>query len=347
MTAINPNPRQIMKRPAIPFLLLGVLVLGACGAADEEMGASAETTADTFSSYTPTVPTARGAAEAIPQPDLARADGASSASTVPGAAQAATLDPMLVRTGEAVIRVDSLDPAIARVRQLVQRAGGIVGNTAITAGTDEVRRAEMELRIPTAGFDAAVDALSSVGQVQSVNVTASDVGEEYTDVTARVANARRVEARLLELMDARNGQLEEVLHLEREVARVRQEIERHDGRLRYLSTRASVSVITVTLHEGHTPGAVGPGERPIRDALLSAWSSFIRLVAGLISALGVLIPLVVLAVLAWRGMRWLKRRETDLDAVYREALRRERERPASAPPAAPADADADEPALRG
>lgn len=251
--------------------------------------------------------------------------------TVPGM-PSVSLNPMLIRTGRAVMQVDSLEAGIARVRALARRVGGIVGNTSISAGTDESRRAEMELRIPSLNFDDAVSGLAPIGKVESVNVTAEDVGEEYTDVSARVANARRLEARLLDLLATRSGRLEEVLNLEREVARVREEIERYDGRLRYLRTRASISMLTLTLHEGQSAIGNSPGEHPIRDAFITAWRSFIDLLAGLIASLGVLIPLGFLAYLGWRAFRGFRRREEARDAVYRETLRRERERnPAPAP----------------
>jgi hypothetical protein len=248
---------------------------------------------------------------------------------------AVSLNPMLVRTGRAVLQVDSLEQGITQVRSLARRIGAIVGNTTITAGAEESRRAEMELRIPSIAFDDAVTRLSDIGTVESVNVTAEDVGEEYTDVSSRVANARRMETRLIELLENRQGRLEEVLNLEREVARVREEIERYEGRLRYLRTRSSVSLLTIALHEPQSGMGGTPGERPIRDALATAWFTFVRLVAGLIASLGVLLPLGFLAFVAWRAIRWFMRREELRDAAYRETLRRERER-ASAPTPAPA-----------
>lgn len=346
-----------MKRPSILPLLLLSFTLAACSSGDEAAESAGGGTLSRASADVAQAPASEGALMVSPpEPATARAavqPGFGSADTVavvvpePGtvAGEAAvSLNPMLVRTGRAVIRVDSLEQGIARIRQLVAHVGGIVGNTTISAGADEVRRAEMELRIPSANFDRAVTGLSPIGTVQSVNVTAEDVGEEYTDVTARVANARRLEARLLDLLDTRSGRLEEVLNLEREVARVREEIERYEGRLRYLRSRSSISMLTITLHEGETFTGAGPGDHPIRDAFVTAWRSFIELVAGLIASLGVLIPLGFLGFVGWRLFRHMRRREAERDAAYREALRRERERN-PAPPPAPA-AEEEEPALR-
>lgn len=358
-----------MTRPSILPLLLLLLpfTLSACGSGDsgeralatsddavpeaapgEGYGVSAPTPERAAAPAAEPAPSADGSAAARVQaeaapPQFASADTAGFApeepETVPGSS-AVSLNPMLVRTGQAVVQVDSLDEGIARVRALATRVGAVVGNTTISTGTEETRRAQMELRVPSINFDRAIAGLQPVGKVQSVNVTAEDVGEEYTDVSSRVANARRLEARLLDLLENRSGRLEEVLSVEREVARVREEIERAEGRMRYLRTRASVSLLTITLNEPQTAIGGPPGDRPIRDAFVTAWRSFVRLVAGLIASLGVLVPVGILSLLGWRLFRWIARREAARDAAYREALRRERT-------LAPAtEAEAEESALR-
>ncbi|HEX6036444.1 DUF4349 domain-containing protein [Longimicrobium sp.] len=338
-----------MKRASIFSLL--VVTLAACGGGDYAASESATadvSTSDVATTSPASAPAADVAAEQTPVEAavISSADTVAfgAPETVPGVA-AVSLNPMLVRTGQAVLQVDSLNAGITRVRGLARRVGGLVGNTTISAGTEETRRAQMELRIPSVNFDDAVGHLAEIGKVESVNVTAEDVGEEYTDVSARVANARQTEARLLELMNTREGRLDEVLNLEREVARVRGEIEQYEGRLRYLRSRSSVSLLTVTLHEPQTVMGSPSGERPIRDAFVTAWYSFVRLLAGLISSLGVLIPLGVLAYLGWRMFRRVQRRDEERSAFYRETLRRARaqkaEKTSTAAPRVEADADAE------
>ena len=341
------------KHLVLPLLL----ALAACGGADSESGAMQTENVDLAeiqnapsaerAASSADIAVSRGVESGAPQaaPDRASLRGEEITPSmepspvptttggrvdpsIPVAPGSVSLDPMIIRTGTANVQVDSLDRGITQVRALAARVGGIIGNTSISGGTEQERQASIELRVPSRNFDAALTGLTPIGKVQNVNVTAQDVGEEYADVTARVANARRLESRLLDLLDRRTGRLEEILNLEREVARVREEIERYEGRLRYLRTRASISTLTITLHEPNAVIGTPRGERPIRDAFGIAWRNFVGLVAGLIAATGLLIPLAFALYAAWRAGRWFRRREAERDAAYRESIRRAR---ASAP----------------
>ena len=216
---------------------------------------------------------------------------------------------MVIRVGQAFIEVDKVDPAILKIRQLAAQVGGYITNSSVSGGRDQIRQATLELKIPAPKYDQAVGSLSTIGKVETVNSTAQDVGEEFVDVTARVNNARRLEDRLITLLNTRTGKLDEVLRVERELARVREEIERYEGRLRYLSSRVATSTLTITVHEPAPILGNNPGENPIAHALRRAWKNFIALVAGVIASLGVVIPLALVAVAGWVGYRRWRRRQ--------------------------------------
>jgi hypothetical protein len=233
---------------------------------------------------------AAGAADRLPSTDAATEAAA----------------PMIIRTGNASIEVDTLEPAVALLQQLITRLGGYVANTSMQGGREQLRQAMLELKVPAARFDDLTSGLGGLGKLEYVNIHAEDVGEEYTDVTARVANARRLEGRLIDLLASRTGKLQDVLAVERELARVRETIERYEGRLRYLKTRTAVSTLAVTLHEPPPLLADNPGRNDIGDALVRAWRNFVAVVAALIASTGFLVPLaavVALAVFLWRRYR--------------------------------------------
>jgi hypothetical protein len=216
---------------------------------------------------------------------------------------------MIIRTGQAFIEVDKVDPAILRIRQLAAQVGGYIANSSISGGRDQIRQATLEIKMPASKYDQGVGELSTIGKVETVNSTAEDVGEEFVDVTARVTNARRLEERIITLLSTRTAKLDEVLRVEHELARVREEIERYEGRLRFLSTRAATSTLTITVHEPAPILGNNPGENPIAAALRHAWKNFVALVAGIIASLGVVIPLALIGFGGWLGYRRWKRRQ--------------------------------------
>ena len=260
------------------------------------------------------------AADAVAAPELARGLATRAAVDAPapppapaqGGADSA-ISTMLIRTGHVAVRVDSLEPAMARLQQLAASLGGTVGNVSISAGDFTVRSATLELRIPAARFDAAMAGVRPIGTIEQSTVNAQDVGEEFVDVRARVANARRLESRLIDLLATRTGKLEDVLAVERELARVREEIERNEGRMRWLGARVATSTINVTVSEPAPIVGENPGQSVIGQAFVRAWQNFVGLVAAAIASLGVLVPV---AALGWLVVRWWqgRRRRGSMDA---------------------------------
>ncbi len=221
-----------------------------------------------------------------------------------------TIPSMIIRRGDVSIRVDTLEAAVAAVRRLAGSLGGYIGDVSMSAGEYEVRRATLVVRIPTARFDDAMAGMSPLGRVEHSSVSAEDVGEEFVDVQARITTGRRLESRLVELLATRTGKLEEVLQVERELARVRGEIERYEGRARFLSARVATSTIAVTVSERAPVVGSNPGRSVIGEAFVNAWRNFVGLVATGIESLGVVVPLLLLA---WGTVRLVRSRRRRLE----------------------------------
>jgi len=205
---------------------------------------------------------------------------------------------MIIRTANASIEVDSLEPAVAQLSQLAERVGGYVAGTGIVTGKGQLRQAFIEVKIPAQRFDEVVAGLKPIGKLESVNVNTQDVGEEFVDVTARMDNARRLERRLIDLLAARTGKLKDVLDVEQSLARVREEIDRYEGRIRYLQAHTAMSTLSVTVHEP-LPVVGEAGHSVMGEAFRQAWRNFVVLLALAVQSLGVVLPLGFVAGVAW------------------------------------------------
>jgi hypothetical protein len=213
---------------------------------------------------------------------------------------------MIIRNGNVSVRVDSLDRAIEAVRQLATTLGGYIGNVSVNTGEFQIRSATLQMKIPAPRFDEAISSMATLGKVEHSTATAEDVTEEFVDVGARVANGKRLEERLVSLLATRTGSLDDVLAVERELGRVRQDIERLEGRIRYLSSRVATSAIDVTVHE-RAPLVSQPGSNVIARAFVNSWRNFVRFLAGTIESLGILVPLALIGWLLFLASRkWIR-----------------------------------------
>ena len=162
---------------------------------------------------------------------------------VPGALD--TAQRQVISQASVSMEVDEVPVAVAQVRTTVESLGGFVGQLS-SSGGPERQQSTMTIRVPQAEFFTALEHIKSLGKVRSENVGSEDVTERFIDLEARLRSALREEESLLSLLDKAN-QVSEILTIERELSRVRSDIERAQGQLNFLERRVDLSTITVSL----------------------------------------------------------------------------------------------------
>lgn len=206
------------------------------------------------------------------------------------------------------LRVKSYKDATTRLEEISRRAGGYVESSVGEATAGELRSGTVSLRIPQDAFDAVMADIEALGKMVYKDVSARDVTEEYVDLDKRLENARRQEAKLLELLK-RAGSVEDALAVERELGRVREQVELLTGKLSYLEHSVSFSSIRVRLEEPSVASPWPPG-LGLGDALRRATQAFVDTVGTLIVAVGRLLPVALLAGAAILLYRRLRRRRS-------------------------------------
>lgn len=136
-----------------------------------------------------------------------------------------------------------------RIASLVKAAGGYISETDLSGDTNSQRQSTWKVRVPVEGFDGFLAAVSKLGELQRSHVDSQDVTQEYFDLEARIKNKQLEETRLLKHLEESTGKLEDILAVERELTRVRGEIEQMQGRIRYLGNVTSLSTVSIALTE--------------------------------------------------------------------------------------------------
>lgn len=137
--------------------------------------------------------------------------------------------PMIEQNVSLHIVPTNYDDASAAIEKLAAARGGYVGSLTATAQTGSARDVNVELRIPAKQADAFIADVRKLGKVVEETRTTEEVTAEYIDLQARMKASKAAEQRLVELLGTRTGKLSEVLEVERELARVRSEIESMQG----------------------------------------------------------------------------------------------------------------------
>jgi hypothetical protein len=214
---------------------------------------------------------------------------------------------------------DDFVAVVERLESLISASGGFVADSRVFGSSGAPRRGEWKLRLPTARFDTLLADLKKLAEVRNAHVTSDDVSEEYYDVDARIRNKQQEEARLLRLLEDRTAKLEEVLSVEREISRVRGEVEQLQARLRVLSNLTELATVTVHIEEvqGYHPETAASFTvrltRSVRQSLETLFSVAQGTAIGFAVALPWLVPLgasLAFARLLLRRLRLSGRRGT-------------------------------------
>ena len=175
--------------------------------------------------------------------------GASAGATNTSPAQvagpsAATLPEQLVVEGRISIEVEDAAHTASALRTWVGAAGGRVVSDQVD-GAAQSRHAALKLRLPPAQVDPLVAWLDKQGDITSKQIQATDVSRTLFDQDIAVANDKATLERLRKLLDAGGLKMDDILAIEREMTRVRGEIEQLEGNLRYLRDRVAQATIDV------------------------------------------------------------------------------------------------------
>jgi hypothetical protein len=218
----------------------------------------------------------------------------------------------VIRTGRIELTVASYDESRARLDAMVESAGGYIDSTQVDRH-GAVSSAVIVIRVPADAFNTMLPGLRQLGDITNETTNAADITAQFVDTEAQLASAQQLEKRLLELATAKNGTLDQVLTVERELARVRGEIEGYEGHLKQWSDQVSLSTLTITMSTRAAPVAVAVVEpeslgSKTSQSFHSSISTLRDLASWLLVTLVALLPWLLFLVPAGFGIqRWARR----------------------------------------
>lgn len=236
---------------------------------------------------------------------------------------AKAFDRKIIRNANLTVEVASATDSQRKIVSIAESHQGFVVTSEATQRTSDDRNkpeitVNLVVRVPAAQFNQVMEEIRAVGaRVIQEKVSGQDVTEEFMDLEARIKNQKALEAQFIEIMK-RAGKVDDALSVQRELAEVRTEIEKLEGRRRFLENQSSLSTINVTLQPPTQIVNATGFWYSVRDAFSEGVDVAASIILFLIRAIIALLPIMVLIVLpaaliAKLGLRVARRRRPAVD----------------------------------
>ena len=219
---------------------------------------------------------------------------------------------MIVRSGTMSMEVDNYDETEAKIKNIVNNFNGYLTNSTSKLNTEGKKQGSITIRVASDKFDAMIADLAKTGKVMNQNISGKDVTEEYIDAEARLKTQRELESRLLKILAEKTARLTDLVEVEQKLANVRENIEKTEGRMRYLRDQASFSTLTVSIYEPSMLNTSTGGGffYELGQAVKKGLSGFTSVLAGIITVIIALLPLIILAfIIIYFVLKYLKKRK--------------------------------------
>ena len=157
-------------------------------------------------------------------------------------------DKKVIKTGTIDMRVNSIETAIGEIKTIAIQNGGDEVSSDFSK-SDSYKEGYITVKVPVNQYDKTFEQIKKIAPIVTHESSqAQDVTAQFIDLESRIKNKKQQEEQLRSFFD-RAKEVDELIQVEQELARVRTEIEQMEGRLKYLKDQTQYSTIDVTLFE--------------------------------------------------------------------------------------------------
>lgn len=245
---------------------------------------------------------------------LERLQQARMASNLENPAPPPSPPPMIARSVSLSVVVKNFEACRATLDAILARHHGYAATLTANTQQNAAQSLQASLRIPAGELASVVNDLKALGHIENESQSGEEVTQQHADLVARLKNSRETETRLQAILVQRTGKISDVLEVEREIARVRGEIEQMEAEQKSLEHRVDFATIDLNLGEEYKAQLGSPSPSiatRFHNAVVAGYRSALESLIGVTLFLAeygpsALVWLALFAPLAW----FLRRRWT-------------------------------------
>ncbi|PYJ48551.1 MAG: hypothetical protein DME87_12325 [Verrucomicrobia bacterium] len=155
----------------------------------------------------------------------------------------------LIRNATVQLEIVRFDDAVEKITEFANEERGYVATTSSEKQANGKLKGEIAVKVLPENLDHFLQKLRGIGELKNQTLGTEDVTKAYFDTDARLKNARVMEQRLIDMLKTKTGKVSDLLQVEKELGRVREEIEKMQGELKYWDSQVQFATVTISLSE--------------------------------------------------------------------------------------------------
>ncbi|HEY2143425.1 MAG TPA: DUF4349 domain-containing protein [Candidatus Udaeobacter sp.] len=155
----------------------------------------------------------------------------------------------LVRNATVELEIISFDDAIQKITGFAKEERGYVATTSSEKQANGKLRGQVVVKVLPENLDRFLQKIRGLGELKNQTLGTEDVTKAYFDTDSRLKNAHVMEQRLIDMLKTKTGKVSDLLQVEKELGRVREDIERMQGELKYWDSQVQFATVTISLAE--------------------------------------------------------------------------------------------------
>jgi len=155
----------------------------------------------------------------------------------------------LIRNATVELEIISFDDVVQKITAFASEERGYVATTNSEKQANGKLRGQVVVKVLPENLDRLLQKIRALGELKNQMLGTEDVTKAYFDTDARLKNARVMEQRLIDMLKTKTGKVSDLLQIEKELGRVREEIEKMQGELKYWDSLVQFATVTISLSE--------------------------------------------------------------------------------------------------
>ena len=168
----------------------------------------------------------------------------------PVEAQASALaNRKLIRNAQVELEIVSFDAAVQKITAFANEERGYVETTNSEKQANGKLCGTVVVKVVPENLDRFAQRIRDLGELKNQTLGTEDITKAYFDTDSRLKNARVMEQRLIDMLKKKSDDINDLLQVERELGRVREQIEQMQGELKYWDSQVQFATVTIQLTE--------------------------------------------------------------------------------------------------